>query len=767
MKFSGSINNIKTINKVIIGFSICLITIAVIVFYNISNLKKMAQFQDEGAQRAHDAVVATEIGSIGSDAYSVFADAIINQDIIANKQAWNELKIEFDKDMETLSKMVDTEEEITLTKEAQEIIKKMYSLYDEVIEAIESDDIAKATMIDGKMDVLKDEYKTKIDAIIVSLDEEMKNADSEFDKTAQSVISLSTIIAVIGSLSSIFFAFVISLGIKKNFNTMQNEIKDATSSVISGNLSYRINVESVSPEFQGIMKGINSVVDEFVTPINTTSTYMDELAKGKIPELIQDDYQGDFNTIKNSINSLISVNNEIVSAVEKIVLGDLEVEINERSADDKLLQSLNSMIKSSKEIVILTEKIAIGDLEVEINERSPKDTLMQSLSSMVDSLKGVVKITEKIALGDLDVSIKERSQVDTLMLSLAAVVNSSNDVIGITEEIAKGDLTVAITPRSKKDKLLISLNEMVGQLSDVVLNVKSATYNVTAGSKEMSSTSENIASGAAEQAASAEEASASMEQMSANIRQNAENASLTESIAIQAASDAEKSGEAVKETVVAMQAIADKINIIEEISRQTNMLALNAAIEAARAGQHGKGFAVVADAVRKLAERSQASAAEISGLSNSSLEIAERAGEMLVKMVPDIRKNAELVQEINAASSEQNSGAGQINVALQQLDKVIQVNASNSEEMASTAEELSAQAQQLQQSISYFKVDNSKMNAQSISSRIIPIDKIPSIPHSEKTLQTEAIVINDEKKGQGITLDLTEEQLSDSGFEKY
>ena len=158
-------------------------------------------------------------------------------------------------------------------------------------------------------------------------------------------------------------------------------------------------------------------------------------------------------------------------------------------------------------------------------------------------------------------------------------------------------------------------------------------------------------------------------------------------------------------TLAAMKEIASKISIIEEIARQTNLLALNAAIEAARAGEHGKGFAVVAAEVRKLAERSQHAAAEISELSGSSVEIAEQAGKMLSEMVPDIQRTAELVQEISAASKEQDTGAEQVNQAIMQLDQVIQQNASASEEMASTSEELSSQAEQLQDTIAFFKVD--------------------------------------------------------------
>jgi methyl-accepting chemotaxis protein len=195
-----------------------------------------------------------------------------------------------------------------------------------------------------------------------------------------------------------------------------------------------------------------------------------------------------------------------------------------------------------------------------------------------------------------------------------------------------------------------------------------------------------------------------MEEMTASIRQNNDNALQTEKISVKSSADAKEGGVAVHETVVAMKQIASKISIVEEIARQTNLLALNAAIEAARAGEHGKGFAVVASEVRKLAERSQAAAGEIGTLSSHSVAIAEQAGDMLQKMVPDIQQTAELVQGITASSKEQDSGAGQINKAIQQLDTIIQHNSSASEEMASTSQELSRQAEQLQNAISFFTI---------------------------------------------------------------
>ncbi len=274
--------------------------------------------------------------------------------------------------------------------------------------------------------------------------------------------------------------------------------------------------------------------------------------------------------------------------------------------------------------------------------------------------------------------------------------------------IAAGDLThqLDIARGDELGHLADALNAMVQRLRDVVGDVKTAADNVASGSQQLSAGSEQMSQGTTEQAASAEEASSSVEEMNATIKQNADNAQQTEKIAIKSANDAIESGKAVSEAMAAMKEIASKISIIEEIARQTNLLALNAAIEAARAGEHGKGFAVVAAEVRKLAERSQAAAGEISHLSTSSVEVAEKAGAMLTKLVPDIQKTSELVQEISASSKEQASGADQINSAIQQLNQVIQQNAGAAEEMASTAEELSSQAEQLQGAISFFKTNN-------------------------------------------------------------
>ncbi len=285
--------------------------------------------------------------------------------------------------------------------------------------------------------------------------------------------------------------------------------------------------------------------------------------------------------------------------------------------------------------------------------------------------------------------------------------------VSAAEGLAAGDLNQRIDLDQKDEigALAAALRHMIAKLREVVGQVQSGAENVASGSEELSATTQSLSQGATEQAASVEEISSSMEQMAANIRQNAENAKQTEQIALKTAEDAQSGGDAVAQTVTAMKQIAEKIGIIEEIARQTNLLALNAAIEAARAGEHGKGFAVVAAEVRKLAERSGNAAGEISELSSSSVEIAEKAGDLLARIVPDIRRTAELIQEITASSVEQNAGAEQVNRAIQQLDQVVQQNASASEEMASTAEELSGQALQLQETVSYFHLNGNGSGA--------------------------------------------------------
>jgi methyl-accepting chemotaxis protein len=305
----------------------------------------------------------------------------------------------------------------------------------------------------------------------------------------------------------------------------------------------------------------------------------------------------------------------------------------------------------------------------------------------------------------------------TLLLAAAGAFGITRTITGPirqavdhAEAIAAGDLNrpILLADKSETGKLLQSMSDMSTKLSAIIHDVREGSSAVASAAAQVSASSQSLSQGTSEQAASVEETSASLEQMNASITQNAENSRKVEAVAEKGARAAEESGAAVEETVNAMKQIAAKISVIEDIAYQTNLLALNAAIEAARAGDQGRGFAVVAVEVRKLAERSQLAAKEISDLASNSVAVAVRSGKLLADLVPAIRRTAELVQEVTAASAEQSSGVTQINRAMSQVDSVTQRNASSAEELSSTAEELAAQSEQLQQLMTFFNVASDK-----------------------------------------------------------
>ena len=346
-------------------------------------------------------------------------------------------------------------------------------------------------------------------------------------------------------------------------------------------------------------------------------------------------------------------------------------------------------------------------------------------------LATAVAAADKVAQGDVDVqfNVGRKDEVGDVLTAMHRMIASTKSKVDAAVRIAGGDLTTAVTPASDRDALGNALQGMVAKLSQVIGEVRAGANALSSAATQVSSTSQSLSQGTSEQAASVEETTSSLEQMTASISKNADNSRQLEQSAVKAARDGEESGKAVVDTVAAMKAIAEKISIVEEIAYQTNLLALNAAIEAARAGEHGKGFAVVATEVRKLAERSQTAAKEIGGLAASSVKVAERSGQLLLELVPAIRKSADTVQEVAAATAEQSAGVSQINRALTGVDQVTQRNASAAEELASTAEEMASQAESLEQLMAFFRV-----SGLAETNKPAPVKHVtPSAPKSAKS----------------------------------
>ncbi|MGA2349885.1 MAG: methyl-accepting chemotaxis protein [Terracidiphilus sp.] len=475
-----------------------------------------------------------------------------------------------------------------------------------------------------------------------------------------------------------------------DFNTIKNNLNtciDAVNALVAdagtlvkaavdGKLATRADASKHQGDYRKIVQGVNDTLDAVIGPLNVSANYVDRISRGDIPTRITDTYNGDFNVLKNNLNTCIDAVNALVNDAGTLVKAAVDGKLATRADASKHQGDYRKIVQG-------------------VND---------TLDAVIGPLNVAARYVDMISKGDVPPQITDTYNGDfnTIKNNLNTLVVAMNDITAAAEEVANGNLTVELRERSPQDKLMQALASMVSGLTRTVSDIRGIAGEVAAASQSISTASIQVSKGASAQAAAAEEASSSMEEMVSNIKQNADNASQTDKIANKSAKDAAESGKSVLEAVSAMKEIANKISIIEEIARQTNLLALNAAIEAARAGEHGKGFAVVAAEVRKLAERSQKAAAEINQLSSTTLRVSEKSGEMLDKLVPDIQRTAELVQEISAASKEQDTGAEQINKALQQLEKVIQQNASASEEMASTTEELTGQSDQLVSALGFF-----------------------------------------------------------------
>jgi methyl-accepting chemotaxis protein len=390
--------------------------------------------------------------------------------------------------------------------------------------------------------------------------------------------------------------------------------------------------------------------------------------------------------------------------------------------EEQLLQQILGATKAYRE--------ALATL-VEKREANPKitsnelDRAVQGadkpIAAALEQLLAVTRTQTEAATGEVGSAI-DSARRQMLVLGAVILLLSAALAVLITraltrpiayvaqmmEHMAGGDFTIEVQQADGRNELASlqrSLWTLLNQLRPTIRQVGEIADGLAGASTQVSATSQSLSQAASEQAAGLEESSASMEQMGSSIAQNSENAKVTDGIAAKAAIDAKEGGEVVQGTVAAMQQIAAKIGIIDDIAYQTNLLALNAAIEAARAGEQGKGFAVVAAEVRKLAERAQAAAQEISTVASSSVQLAVRGGALIGEIVPAIQRTSDLVQEITAASNEQTTGVAQINTAIGQLTQTTQQSAAMAEEFAATADTMRSQAQDLLHVMAFFKVE--------------------------------------------------------------
>jgi methyl-accepting chemotaxis protein len=499
--------------------------------------------------------------------------------------------------------------------------------------------------------------------------------------------------------------------IKSNLNTCIDAVNalvvDAgmlTTAAVEGRLATRADATKHQGDYRKIVEGVNKTLDAVIGPLNVAANYVDQISKGAIPTKITDAYNGDFNAIKNNLNTCIDAVNALVADAGALATAAVAGRLATRADATKHQGDYRKIVEGVNE----TLDAVIGPLNV--------------AASYVDQIsKGAIpeKITDTYN-GDFN-TIK-----NNLNTCIDAVDNLVNDAASLSKAIVDGNLAVvADATRHQGDyskiieafeKAFVGLNNTFAQIGDAVEQVGQSAEQLNAASQNMASTSE-------EQSSSVEEVTSSLQETDSQVKANTDGANTANQLVMgtsQAASVGQAKMEAMTKAMneinTSSRNIAKIIKVIDEIAFQTNLLALNAAVEAARAGQHGRGFAVVAQEVRNLAGRSAKAARETAELIENSVKqvsdgvvIAKETSEALDQIVTNVVKVKDLVGEIATASAEQSRGVGQINVAMTQVAKAAQEGSQQSEELASAASELATLAGRMRDEVRHFKLRERKL----------------------------------------------------------